>query len=314
MWFMGMAWTLLANALEHSKNSVEFCMRVTPSQMLRVEVHDDGKGVLPGAIPRLFEFDAWLREEDGPTTGVRLACLRAQSTTLGGQCGYAVSKLYGGAMFWFEIPYRPDDSAVPQLPGRSDAAGGHAPTARTAPMVGKAAASTAASPAAAASSAVALAHKPKEERARETAACTRVGGGCILIVDDNLRICQTIANALQGVGYAIEFAHNGRDGLTKMQERHFDLVLSDIQMPRMDGYQMTERLRGLETEGAWAGRPRQLLVMMSANTLKTDIRGALESGADAFCAKPLSLRKLRGALKESGVAAGTLLSRLAEYR
>ena len=86
----------------------------------------------------------------------------------------------------------------------------------------------------------------------------------VLVVDDSPMIRAMLTALLKRHGgHRVTVAMNGRNGLKLMQERQFSLVLSDVQMPHIDGFEMTVRLR------AWEGehRPtwRQPLVLMSAN-------------------------------------------------
>ena len=86
----------------------------------------------------------------------------------------------------------------------------------------------------------------------------------VLVIDDSPMI-RNMLTALLGRhgGHNVTVAKNGRNGLTMMQERQFSLVVSDVQMPHIDGFEMTVRLRAWEGEHrpAW----RQPLVLMSAN-------------------------------------------------
>ena len=86
----------------------------------------------------------------------------------------------------------------------------------------------------------------------------------VLVVDDSPMIRAMLTALLKRHGgHRVTVAMNGRNGLKLMQERQFSLVLSDVQMPHIDGFEMTVRLRAWEGEHrpAW----RQPLVLMSAN-------------------------------------------------
>ena len=86
----------------------------------------------------------------------------------------------------------------------------------------------------------------------------------VLVIDDSPMIRIMLTTLLEQHGsHNVTVAKNGRNGLTMMQERQYSLVISDVQMPYIDGFEMTERLRAWEGEHrpAW----RQPLVLMSAN-------------------------------------------------
>ena len=96
----------------------------------------------------------------------------------------------------------------------------------------------------------------------------------VLIIDDSPMILIMLTALLGRHGdHNVTVAKNGRSGLTMMQERQFSLVISDVQMPYIDGFEMTERLRAWEGEHrpAW----RQPLVLMSANVEEGQSRVSL---------------------------------------
>ena len=99
----------------------------------------------------------------------------------------------------------------------------------------------------------------------------------VLVVDDSPMIRDMLTALLKRHGgHRVTVVKNGRNGLKLMQERQFSLVLSDVQMPHIDGFEMTKRLRAWEGEyrPAW----RQPLVLMSANV---DEEG--QSGVSLCC-------------------------------
>jgi len=105
----------------------------------------------------------------------------------------------------------------------------------------------------------------------------------ILIVDDNeinLMISQKI---LAKFGVEIELARNGREAITKLEDKHFDIILMDIQMPIMDGYSATREIR---CNPKFKDLP---IIAMSANVLPQDIEKILEVGMNAHIGKPLKL-------------------------
>ncbi|MDQ8024161.1 MAG: response regulator [Moraxellaceae bacterium] len=69
----------------------------------------------------------------------------------------------------------------------------------------------------------------------------------ILIVDDSFSLRQTLAIALRGAGYTVEEAVDGKDALSKLDGRKYNLIISDVNMPNMDGISFVKAAKGLPT-------------------------------------------------------------------
>lgn len=113
----------------------------------------------------------------------------------------------------------------------------------------------------------------------------------ILVADDvpqNLELLQLLFN--KG-GHQITTAPNGEEALNHYQEQPFDLVLMDVQMPRMDGLEATRRIRALEQQNP--EQPHIPIIALSASVLEADRRAALASGMDDFAFKPVDFPKLQ---------------------
>ncbi|CAN5146312.1 hypothetical protein BH11PSE9_BH11PSE9_18570 [soil metagenome] len=105
----------------------------------------------------------------------------------------------------------------------------------------------------------------------------------ILLVEDN-EINQELASELLGdAGIVVELANNGREAIDRLAASHFDMVLMDCQMPVMDGYTATRRLR---EDARFAALP---IVAMTANAMATDVDAALDAGMNDHIAKPLDV-------------------------
>jgi CheY-like chemotaxis protein len=116
----------------------------------------------------------------------------------------------------------------------------------------------------------------------------------ILLVEDN-RINRKIATRLlEGEGHRIVGAENGREGLERYREGGFDLLLMDVQMPEMDGFEATRAIRDLE---AGSGR-RTPIIAMTAHAMKGDREKCLEAGMDGYVSKPVVIADLRQAIRE----------------
>jgi len=114
----------------------------------------------------------------------------------------------------------------------------------------------------------------------------------ILLVEDN-EVNQLIACALlEELDINITIANNGVEALEKIKSQKFDLVLMDIQMPEMDGYEATRELRKIPQ---YDNIP---IIAMTANAMQEDINRSFESGMDAHIAKPIEVEKLHKVLLE----------------
>jgi len=117
----------------------------------------------------------------------------------------------------------------------------------------------------------------------------------ILVVEDNPVNRQVIAAVLKRCGYEHEAANDGLEALERVEQGLYDLVLMDCQMPRMDGYEATRRLR---EQGALApGGGRLPIVAMTASALPGTREECLASGMDDYLTKPVDIRRLQDCLE-----------------
>jgi PAS domain S-box-containing protein len=110
------------------------------------------------------------------------------------------------------------------------------------------------------------------------------GSGCrVLLVEDNA-VNRTLAQRLlQKRGFTVSIAVDGKQAIAAMQRAEFDLVLMDIQMPEMDGFEATTEIRKREkTTGA-----RTPIIALTAHALKEDRERCLSAGMDAYITKPI---------------------------
>lgn len=105
----------------------------------------------------------------------------------------------------------------------------------------------------------------------------------ILIVDDEPSICETMSDLLDLKGYEILIADNGVDGLKLCADHHIDLIVLDLNMPRMDGYLFLERLNERHT---LTGKPMPQVLIMTAVDYKRDLGLSKNLGAARFMNKP----------------------------
>jgi chemotaxis protein histidine kinase CheA len=104
-------------------------------------------------------------------------------------------------------------------------------------------------------------------------------GRRLLVVDDSLNTREIEKDVLEAQGYRVTLAEDGLDGLHKAMKDTFDAVLTDVEMPRMDGFTLTERLRALE---AYRATP---IIIVTSREKEADRQRGLEVGADAYIVK-----------------------------
>ncbi|HEX7156696.1 MAG TPA: response regulator [Burkholderiaceae bacterium] len=119
-----------------------------------------------------------------------------------------------------------------------------------------------------------------------------------LVVDDNAINRLVACEFLCLLGYRCDVAADGHEALQRMDERGYDLVLMDVQMPLMDGLEATRELRRRESaRESSSGRPRQTVIALTASATDADRQRALSAGMDDFIHKPITFERLRAALQ-----------------
>jgi DNA-binding response OmpR family regulator len=108
----------------------------------------------------------------------------------------------------------------------------------------------------------------------------------ILIVDDEPNIVMSLEFLMRKNGYAVGIARNGTEALAALDQDTFDLVLLDIMMPDVDGYQVCEAIR------RHPAQPHTKVIFLTAKTKEADIRKGYSAGADLYIPKPFSTRQL----------------------
>jgi CheY-like chemotaxis protein len=117
----------------------------------------------------------------------------------------------------------------------------------------------------------------------------------ILIVDDIAVDLKMICKVISNFGYTYETAFNGIDALEKWENSIFDLILMDLQMPKMDGYDATKHIRRVEEENDHIRTP---IFAVTANVTQVDKAKADLAGMDAFIEKPLKSSILLGQIEK----------------
>ncbi|VGO16506.1 Sensory/regulatory protein RpfC [Pontiella desulfatans] len=241
---------------------------------IRFEVRDTGIGIDPGHLAHIFgafhQQDASTSRKYGGT-GLGLTICKQLVEIMGGEIG-AESAAGEGSVFWFEIPVDLQSGTSVQ-------------TAFDFVKTGT--------------------PKPCEDEVSATQdilLSTRMEIQAmdrdvrVLVVEDNL-VNQTVAvRTLHKMGCIAEASKDGADAIELLANRHFDLVLMDVQMPKMDGLETTKAIREKEVAEAL---PRLPIIAMTAHALSGDRERCLEGGMDGYITKPINVAELSNAVFQS---------------
>jgi CheY-like chemotaxis protein len=240
---------LVRNALKFTDTgSVRVVTRFEPiAAQLVVEVQDTGVGMTPEQMSRLFQA---FSQADGSTTrrfggnGLGLAISHRLAALLGGTLT-GKSQIAVGSIFTLTLPVNQQDSAALFEPAlKLDLAPAAEPCRQTAPKL----------------------------------------AGTILLVEDGVDNQRLLSTHLRRAGAQVVVAENGRIALEQFDRQAFYLILMDMQMPEMDGYQATRRLREMGC--------RLPILALTAHAMAEDREKCLKAGCDEFLTKPIDQQKL----------------------
>ena len=116
-----------------------------------------------------------------------------------------------------------------------------------------------------------------------------IGGVHVLVVEDDVRMAAALRRGLQAEGIIADVAVDGDEALRRIRAGAFDVVVLDVMLPDMDGFETCCRLRAC---GAWTP-----IIMLTARDAVTDRVRGLDSGADDYLTKPFSLAELLARLR-----------------
>lgn len=106
----------------------------------------------------------------------------------------------------------------------------------------------------------------------------------ILVVEDEVKLAGHLARALEHDGHETRVAHDGKVGLLEASDGSYDLIVLDVELPRMDGFEVLNQLRALGVESR--------ILMLTARGENPDKVAGLKSGADDYLTKPFAMNEL----------------------
>lgn len=110
----------------------------------------------------------------------------------------------------------------------------------------------------------------------------------ILIIEDDPHLLRSLAATLREENYAVDAAEDGEDGLFKAQNEPYDAIVLDVMLPRLNGWQVLERLR--------PARKTPVLMLTAKDTVNDRVKG-LDTGADDYLTKPFDIDELLARLR-----------------
>jgi two-component system cell cycle response regulator DivK len=113
----------------------------------------------------------------------------------------------------------------------------------------------------------------------------------ILIVDDNQDSRELAVKILKKVGYQMIEAADGEDALEKANTENPDIILMDISIPKIDGYEVTRRLK---SQVSFKDTP---IIALTAHAMKGDKEKAMEAGCEGYISKPIDIHELPNQIK-----------------
>jgi signal transduction histidine kinase len=244
---------LISNAVKFTDEGVvTVSMRADSPAVLRFAVEDTGIGIPPEKLTKVFEDFEQVSSPGGRQrggTGLGLGIAKRLVELMGGRIS-AESEPGRGSRFRFTIRFeRP-------------------------PLLSEVSASTSAASSTSSNTAAVPQDVPRRR---------------ILLADDSEDNRTLIRYYLKKLPYDLDFAENGEAALQKFQTERYDLVLMDLQMPVLDGYDAVRAMRGFERERHRSPTP---IVALTAHAMDEKLRRCLAEGCNAFVTKPVTRAQL----------------------
>ena len=256
---------LLSNAAKYTPEGGSVSLNVITNMRydrIIIQVIDTGVGIPKEKMKRLFSrfYDGDYRQNRTSGTGLGLALTRDLIYLHGG--GIKCDSIEGqGTTFTLEIPINKESFAPSQIDERNPMQI-HIPEKSIADL-------------------------PQAEHLTEdTAPTADENASHVLIVEDNTELLRLMKRLLQP-RYHVLTANNGHEALQLIQTNKIDIVVSDVMMPEMDGYELTTHIKHNEI---YSYLP---IILLTAKTTEEDQQKALLTGADGFITKPFKIRDLQ---------------------
>ncbi len=231
-------------------------------QHVEISVADTGIGIEPEQQQRLFEEFAQAQSSTSRRfggTGLGLVICKRLAVLMGGDMTMRSTPGEGTTVtLTLPLPVGDPADVEPDLGGGAFAAG--APTSRPLPT--------------------------RDEAARE--------GSLVLLVEDHPVNRTVLCSQLETIGFQAETAVDGHDGFERFLSGDYGLVLTDLNMPRMDGFELAEAIRAHERE---TGADPIPIIALTASVMQGEPERCRDAGMDDFAAKPTTIPFLAGRLR-----------------
>lgn len=261
---------LVGNAVKFTATGfVELSASVTMlsgTQFIKIEVKDTGIGISEDKQKTIFERFVQANSDISTRfggTGLGLSISRDLAKLMGGSIKVE-SKMGEGSTFTLFLPllHAPDDSSAAH---EKDIANQN------------------------------TINKKMEDKHRDRLRAIAAGEKRVLLAEDYEGNIIIISSLLEDAGLVCDIAHDGLEAIEKWNQRHYDVVLMDIKMPKMDGFAAATEIRRLE---AVEGVARTPIICMTAHAMLTTQEKHEEVGMDGFLSKPVTSDELLSALEK----------------
>jgi len=249
---------LMSNAVKYNRQNGKIMINcATGSEnSIRISVTDTGQGLTEDKVARLFQPFSRLGAEFSEVegTGIGLMITKQLVEMMGGNIG--VESVPGkGSRFWVELKI-----ASHQQPEDTQEKINTAPESASLSNISR----------------------------------KNIETNRILIAEDNKANQEVLRQQLDILGYQADIASNGQQAWEWWQSNKYDLLLTDIHMPEMNGLQLTDSIRKAETS-SYDHTP---IIVISANAMDGEAQRCMEAGMDGFIAKPINLNDLQRTLEK----------------
>lgn len=116
----------------------------------------------------------------------------------------------------------------------------------------------------------------------------------ILVVDDDILVLEALQELLSSSGYEVRVATRGQEALEILEQEHFDLLILDIVMPKMTGFDVCKQVRKRDDEMS-----KVKIIMLTAKTEARDLEIGEKCGCDLYLTKPIDPGKLKELIKST---------------